>query len=63
MSGFRVRLYDAAGTRQAEMTLPFAPYPGLLLQAAWLRGDFVMIALVYWLSDEGLFECYEEPAP
>lgn len=50
MIEFRVKLYSADGSHCAEMTLPFAPYPGLLLQAEWLRGDFIMVALVGALS-------------
>lgn len=57
---YPVRLYDKHATRQAEINLPFAPFPGLYLQAPWKRGDYVRIDEVFWHSEDGEFECYAE---
>lgn len=55
-----VKLLNHDGTRQSELQLPFAPFPGLLLQAGWKRGEFVKIDAVFWNSDDGAFEIYAE---
>lgn len=60
---YPVRLYNHDATRQTEMKLPFAPFPGIELQAGWRRGDYVKVAEVFWNSDDGEFECYAAAEP
>lgn len=55
---YPVRLFNNDATRQAEITLPFAPFPGLFIQAPWKGMDYVQITEVFWHREDGEFECY-----
>ena len=57
---FKVKLLDYDGERSVDMTLPFVPFPGLMLQADWNNGgDFVEVGAVYWDAEEQEFHVYE----
>jgi len=55
---YLVRLLDNDATRQADITLPFAPFPGLYIQAPWKAMDYVQVTEVFWHSESEAFECY-----
>lgn len=59
----RVRLEDFDMQHGAEIWLPFAPYPGLMLRAPFYDGDFVKVDQVYWEDQQQRFMVFLEHYP
>lgn len=62
---YEVLVCDAVDERNARISLPFPPFPGLLLQAPWDSDNWYAVGEVYWeIPDSerpsGQFVIYEK---
>ena len=58
---YQVLFCDAPDDRNALISLPFPPYPGVSLQAPWDNGNYHEVDQVFWNTEEGRFEIFAKP--
>lgn len=57
---YDVRLGDFDMEHSVDITLPFPPFPGLMLRAPFFRMDYLAVDMVYWDDENNRFEVYFE---